>query len=219
MRSVIANRWWGFEDGKKKMHWWSWEWLSTPKVLGGIGFRDLALFNQVMLAKQGWRLLTDQNSLRARLLKGRYFPHTDFWNAPKPRSSSYTWQSILYGRELLAQGIRWGIEDGKLVKILQDNWIPRVPSVHLKPIFLIPTTATVHCLIDEEKGEWNTKNIHAFFNPSTAAQILHVPISPHAGPEFLCWPHTKHGVFLSNQRTTWLVHASSYMTGARQPEG
>jgi hypothetical protein len=37
-KSVIANRWWGVENGKKKMRWRSWEWLSTPKTLGGHGF-------------------------------------------------------------------------------------------------------------------------------------------------------------------------------------
>jgi hypothetical protein len=91
---------------RKKMHWRSWEWLSTPKTLGDMGFRDLALFNQSMLAKQGWRLLIELDSLCTRVLKGRYFPDTDFWNAPKPCSSSYTWRSILHGHDLLVQGIR-----------------------------------------------------------------------------------------------------------------
>jgi hypothetical protein len=49
--------------------------------VGGMGFRDLVLFNQSMLERQGWRLLTEPNSLCARVL----FPHTDFWHAPKPR--------------------------------------------------------------------------------------------------------------------------------------
>jgi hypothetical protein len=138
IRSLIANLWWGVEDGKKKVHWRSWDWLSTPKSLGGMGFRDLPLFNQAMLAKQGWRLLTDPGSLCARVLKGRYFPNSDFWNSTKPRSSSYTWRSILYGRELLFQGIRWGIGDGHSVKILKDNWIPRFPPKILEPISPIP---------------------------------------------------------------------------------
>jgi hypothetical protein len=82
MRSTVATEWWGKEDGKRKLHWRSWEWLSTPKLLGGMGFRDMVLFNQAMLGRQGWRLLTKPTSLCARVLKGRYFPHTDFWHAP-----------------------------------------------------------------------------------------------------------------------------------------
>jgi hypothetical protein len=77
MKSVIANRWWGMEDGKNKIHWRSWEWLSMPKCLGGMGFCELALFNQAMLPKTAWHLLTIPDSLCARVLKGRYYPDTD----------------------------------------------------------------------------------------------------------------------------------------------
>jgi hypothetical protein len=45
MRKSIANHWWGIEDGRRTLHWRSWEWLSAPKDLGGLGFRDLQLFN------------------------------------------------------------------------------------------------------------------------------------------------------------------------------
>jgi hypothetical protein len=183
------------EDGKRKVHWRSWEWLSTPKALGGMGFRDIALFNQAMLAKQGWRLLTDPNSLCAWVLKGRYYPHSDFWNATKPRSASYTWRSILHGRALLIQGIRWGIADGRSVKILKDNWIPNLPPEVLKPTSPIPVSATVHCLLDEGTGTWNDKNIHAFFDPDTAAKILQIQVARHTGEYFVCWPHTRHGIF------------------------
>jgi hypothetical protein len=27
MRKAIANQWWGLENGKRKLHWRSWEWL------------------------------------------------------------------------------------------------------------------------------------------------------------------------------------------------
>jgi hypothetical protein len=165
IRRLIANIWWGIEEGKKKMHWRSWDWLSTPKSLGGMGFRDLPLFNQAMLAKQAWRLLTDPTSLCARVLKGRYYPDSDFWSATKPRSASYTWRSILHGRKLLVEGVRWGIGDGRSVRILHDHWIPSCPPEILKPTSPIPANALVHCLIG------------------------------HVGDDFACWPYTRHGLF------------------------
>jgi hypothetical protein len=38
MRSIVATQWWGVEEGRRKLHWRSWEWLSAPKSLGGMGF-------------------------------------------------------------------------------------------------------------------------------------------------------------------------------------
>jgi hypothetical protein len=127
MRKIIADFWWGFKDGKRKLHWRSWEWMSSPKNIGGMGFRDMELFNQAMLGRQCWRLLTVPDSLCARVLKGRYFPDEDFWNASCPRSASYTWCSILHGRKLVKRGILWGIGDGSTVRIKYDRWVPSTP--------------------------------------------------------------------------------------------
>jgi hypothetical protein len=88
-----------------------------------MGFRDMAIFNQAMLGKQCWRLLTDANSLCAKVLKGRYYPEGDFWTAKCPRSSSYTWRSLMYGKQLLQKGLLWRVGDGKQIHIYEDNWI------------------------------------------------------------------------------------------------
>ena len=55
----------------KKIHWLSWERLCWPKKCGGMGFRDLHYFNLAMLAKQGWTLLSNPDSLCTRILKAR----------------------------------------------------------------------------------------------------------------------------------------------------
>jgi hypothetical protein len=34
VKSIIVNKWRGLEDGKKKLHLKSWDWLSTPNALG-----------------------------------------------------------------------------------------------------------------------------------------------------------------------------------------
>lgn len=86
---MIRNFFWGVEKGKRKMHWKAWTHLIKPKAQGGLRFRDLRLFNQALLARQAWRLLTCPDSLCARILKPKYYPNgnlqeTVFSGAPRP---------------------------------------------------------------------------------------------------------------------------------------
>jgi hypothetical protein len=54
IRRLIANIWWGIEEGKKKMHWRSWDWLSTPKVWEAWGLGTfLFLIKQCLLNRRG----------------------------------------------------------------------------------------------------------------------------------------------------------------------
>jgi len=70
--SMISRFWWAQQDKKNKMHWLSWELLCCRKEKGGLGYRDLHLFNLAMLARQGWRLLLNPDSLCAQVLRARY---------------------------------------------------------------------------------------------------------------------------------------------------
>jgi hypothetical protein len=74
--------------------------------------------------------------------KGRYFPNCELLEAPKLRLSSYTWRSILFGMELLKEGIQWGIGNGQRTKLLSDNWIPGIHPFMLSPRIAIPVGAT-----------------------------------------------------------------------------
>jgi hypothetical protein len=79
--------------------------MCKSKKNGGLGFRDFESFNHAFLAKQGWRLLTEPASLCARVLKARYYRENDFLSASCPKRASYTWRSIIKGRELLKEGL------------------------------------------------------------------------------------------------------------------
>ncbi|XP_021717031.1 uncharacterized protein LOC110684901 [Chenopodium quinoa] len=96
--------------GENKMHWKSWDTLCLPKSKGGMGFRNLTVFNQSLLAK-GWRLMQCGDTLLHRVLKAKYFKHSDFLEARRGFDPSYTW---LWGaKSLLLEGLHWRVGNGR----------------------------------------------------------------------------------------------------------
>jgi hypothetical protein len=105
LNSVIERSWWWQHLHQRKIVWVKWDNLGTSKHLGGMGFRDLEVFNLAFLAKQGWRLVQHPDSLVARVLQDKYF-RGDFFLAPLlGRRPSFAWRSILNARPLLQKGI------------------------------------------------------------------------------------------------------------------
>jgi hypothetical protein len=99
--------------------------MTKPKHLGGLGFRDIELFNLALLAKQVCRLLQEPSSLSARILKAICFPNGDFLEAELGSSPSKIWRSIFDGREVLAHGIIKRIGTVEETSIWETNWLPR----------------------------------------------------------------------------------------------
>jgi hypothetical protein len=132
LTSIATGFWWGSADGRRKVPWISWDRMCMAKSKGGLGFRNYAIFNQALLAKQSWRMITNPSSLCSRVLTARYLKDGDVLTASAPKSGSFTWKSILHGRDLLKEGLVWRIGNGEKIKVWEDNWIPR--SGLMRPI-------------------------------------------------------------------------------------
>ena len=55
--------------------------MTRSKDDGGLGFRDLHIFNMAMLERQSWRLLQNPDSLWSEVLKAVYFLNTSILEA------------------------------------------------------------------------------------------------------------------------------------------
>jgi hypothetical protein len=51
LSKIVRDFWWGAEHERRCMQWMSWEKVTRPKSHGGMGFRDLKIFNQALLAR------------------------------------------------------------------------------------------------------------------------------------------------------------------------
>lgn len=157
------------------IHELRWERLIQHKSVGGMGFRDLHLFNKAMLGKQGWGLVTRPKSLYARVLKGRYYHDGDFMGDIRRKHSSHTWRAILDRKEVLGSGmIKW-IGNGASTNIWRDQWI----HLHFdaRPITL--GNGQEISLVSElmtASGHWNKEIIRDTFLPIDVEAILRIPI-------------------------------------------
>ena len=71
-----------------------------------MGFRDLALFNDSLLANQVWQLLHNKSSIFYKVFKAQFFPNTTIMEATDSRMGSYAWRNILKGSDVIKRGDR-----------------------------------------------------------------------------------------------------------------
>ena len=191
--SSISSYYWGGCPEKRKMHWLNWPNMTRSKLHGGMGFRDIATFNLAMLGKQGWRLMMKPQSLFARVLKGKYYPHCDFMQANKGKHSSHTWRAIISGRTVLNMGLIKRVGTGTEINIWEDKWIPSNPS--LRPLWKPDNThLTLVCDLIREDGTWDDHLIRNSFLPSDADAILSIPLGG-LDCDTLAWAFEKHGMY------------------------
>ena len=93
-----------------------------------MGFKELSLFNDALLANQTWRLLHNKNSLFYKVFKSKFFPDCTIMDAKEGQSGLYAWRSIMKGREVIWRGAKWRVGNGESIKLWGDSWLPSLTS-------------------------------------------------------------------------------------------
>ncbi|CAN6557042.1 unnamed protein product [Malus baccata var. baccata] len=208
--TLVADFWWGNKDGARKMHWVSKDVLGLLKDLGGLGFRNFQEFNDALLAKQCWRLVSDPNSLWARVIKARYFPRCNIWEATKGGRASWAWSSILTGRDLLKLGSHWQILGGQDVRVWVDKWLPSLPMGHLMPLGSVPVTLNlrVSSLICPDSRRWDLNFLLPFLSDSDKQAIEDTSIGDLSRKDRIIWGSSKNGIYSVKSGYRWIQSRS-----------
>ncbi|GAA0183140.1 hypothetical protein LIER_30608 [Lithospermum erythrorhizon] len=150
--------------------------------------------NLELLAKQGWRIMTQQAPLLFKVLKGRYFRRTSFLNAKLGTKTSFGWCSLLEGRKVLLKGTRWRVGDGKSIDMWKEPWVPISTDFHLrgsrgdKPHW-------VSQLI--RSAEWDKGRVEEVVEGEDVKNVLFIPLSRRGIKDRLIWNHTRCGNYLT----------------------
>lgn len=159
-----------------------------------MGFRELQKFNDTLLAKQIWRLMSNQDSLFYRFFKEKLFPNRSILDA-KENKGSYAWKSILNRCHVIRRGTKWRIGAGSSVSIYQDNQLlgPRHGRI-ISPISELTSEFIVSVLINQESCCWREAEIDRLFLPTEASTIKAIPFSFSSRSDVMFWPRNQDGI-------------------------
>ena len=194
-QSLLTRFWWDDKPDKRKTAWVAWSKLTAPKNAGGLGFRDIERCNDSLLAKLGWRILNNPDSLLARILTSKYCKDSSFMEcqiAPRP---SHGWRGLMAGRELLRQGLGWLVVNGEKVSIWNEPWLSI--SKPITPIGPAPREVKdfrVSHLIDHELKQWDWARIQQIL-PGYERLIRQLPVPSSRGADKLVWLPVKSGLY------------------------
>jgi hypothetical protein len=196
INSLMRRFWWGHKDKDSKIAWMAWGGMGKHKLEGGLGYRDLRSFNNALLAKQGWRLINNPDTLVGRIFQEKYYPTGDFLSSSLGSCPSYAWRSIWEAIPLLKEGLMWRVGDGSTIKIRDDKWIPFPKPYPLQAqVQNLNPEARVCELIDFESKWWNVPLLEQIFPADMVELISNIPISPRLMKDRLVWAGNKNGHF------------------------
>uniref|UniRef100_A0A803QCV6 CCHC-type domain-containing protein n=1 Tax=Cannabis sativa TaxID=3483 RepID=A0A803QCV6_CANSA len=192
IHAMMARFWWGSSDSKRKIHWGKWKKLCKPKDEGRMGFKDLEKFNQALLAKQGWKIINNPQSMLARVLKACYYTNSSFLEAKIGGYGSFMWRSIIWGRKIIEKGVRWRIISGRGIRINEDKWIPRPSTFTLRSKATVPQGTTLDYLKNAD-GSWKTTIVEYCFHSDDIPMILGIAPCSTSKNDDLIWHFTPNG--------------------------
>ena len=194
IQSALTRFWWDSSSEKRSMCWVSWDNLATPKAMGGLGLRDIQIFNQALLAKLAWRILSVPDCLLARVLKGKYCHQGSFLTVELPSACSHGWRGIVHGRNLLRDNIGKAIGNGQNTSVWKESWISL--DSNLKPFGPINEhnlDLRVSDLLTSDL-QWNKQRIGEVL-PELSEQIQALKPSKTGAEDIYIWQPLPSGIY------------------------
>ncbi|GKG17101.1 hypothetical protein Tco_0362058, partial [Tanacetum coccineum] len=97
-------------NGKAKV---AWKKLCMPKAKGGLGLKNLNLWNKVMITKHLWNIAADKDTLWVKWINTYKLKGKSIWEVNEEVNDSWGWRNILRMRQDARMHMVMKIGDGQ----------------------------------------------------------------------------------------------------------
>ncbi|XP_073351828.1 uncharacterized protein [Aegilops tauschii subsp. strangulata] len=125
MDTPRARFFWEGAGPKHKYHMVKWQAVCRPKAQGGLGIINSKLMKIALMCKWIWKLSQGETGLWMDLLRAKYFPGGNFFEAAT--QGSPFWNSIQSLKPFSARGAKFTVNNDRSTRLWLDLWIVQQP--------------------------------------------------------------------------------------------
>ncbi|XP_019175883.1 PREDICTED: uncharacterized protein LOC109171271 [Ipomoea nil] len=184
---------WGGTGTDNKMSLANWDLVTTATEAGGLGLKRMHELNLAYMAKLGWRLLAESESLWAQTINAKYRKSEIIHNMRQGRRNvSNAWRGISAAWTPMSQGVSRVVRSGATTRFWMDKWIlPEPLSITLKQPSLYQNYMVWSGIIGMRYGDGSqVEDLQHLFRDCSAVKGLWevaIPRSTYAKLSNLSW--------------------------------
>nr|GEZ28516.1 hypothetical protein [Tanacetum cinerariifolium] len=120
-----------------------------PKEQGGLGIKNLQIWNEVLVVKQFWNVIAKKDTLWVKYVNTENLKIKSIWEITAKTNSSAGWKEMLKLRSKFRKHVIWKVGNGHSINACYDNWCS------LAPLCDIVTSREIY---EADKAVWVDKN-------------------------------------------------------------
>jgi hypothetical protein len=179
----------------------AWDEICLPKKEGGLGLKNLDVWNVSSMMRHIWSLFARSGSIwvawvHAYLLKGK-----SFWSVSIPQNCSWCWRKLLKMRNLARGFLKFEVGDGRNIHLWFDHWHPlRVLFDKFGYRVIYDSQSHLDAKVDSvfRNGVWRWKPARSDALVDIHSRLSEVHLGPYDKP---IWTIGSTGSYISSE--TW----------------
>ncbi|GKC56323.1 RNA-directed DNA polymerase, eukaryota, reverse transcriptase zinc-binding domain protein [Tanacetum coccineum] len=119
----ILNRFlWSNGDSAKGKAKVEWKHICQPKDHGGLGIKNIEIWNEALLSKHVWNTASKKDTLWVKWIHMLKLKDCSIWNVQVNESDSWNWKCLLEIRDKMAKKMQFEVGNGENTSMWYDKW-------------------------------------------------------------------------------------------------